>query len=225
MSGILVYSPSPLYARALAEALDGDAAAAESWPAAQETLRRVPSPPLFILDAGFTPEDGKKPAHLADPEDIPPEIPVILLASPGGVSPAADRAGIFTIVLPLALADLRARIAQLLPPGGGAQALSLGDAGRFLPSRRELARRGGVEAPVVLTEKETDILLYLLERQDVFCSREELLKALWGYADGVDTRTLETHIYRLRGKLEALFGAEIAVVSGPEGYRLVIHSG
>ncbi len=61
--------------------------------------------------------------------------------------------------------------------------------------------QGGQE--VILTEKEIEILVYLYENKDSVISREELLERVWNYAKDVETHTLETHIYRLRQKIEA----------------------
>lgn len=55
---------------------------------------------------------------------------------------------------------------------------------------------------VHLTEKERDILLKLTQHPGQVIKRQELLDDVWGYADGVETHTLETHIYRLRQKIE-----------------------
>lgn len=55
---------------------------------------------------------------------------------------------------------------------------------------------------VSLTEKETEILEYLSKNKEKNISKTELLKYIWGYADTVETHTLETHIYRLRQKIE-----------------------
>src|SRR5882762_683392 len=54
-----------------------------------------------------------------------------------------------------------------------------------------------------LTEKETSILRYLYRAGEQAVSRETLLGEVWGYNAGVNTHTLETHIYRLRQKIEA----------------------
>ena len=53
-----------------------------------------------------------------------------------------------------------------------------------------------------LTEKETAILRYLYRAGQKPVSRETLLQEVWGYNSGVTTHTLETHIYRLRQKVE-----------------------
>ena len=55
-----------------------------------------------------------------------------------------------------------------------------------------------------LTEKETNILKYLLRAENATVQREVLLHEVWGYNAGVTTHTLETHIYRLRQKIERI---------------------
>lgn len=55
---------------------------------------------------------------------------------------------------------------------------------------------------ITLTEKEVEILLYLYQQKGKVVSKEELLDAVWNYAKTVETHTLETHIYRLRQKIE-----------------------
>lgn len=72
-----------------------------------------------------------------------------------------------------------------------------------------------------LTDKETAILKYLYRVGDRPVSREVLLGEVWGYNAGVTTHTLETHIYRLRQKLEPKPGENRLLVTEPEGYRLV----
>lgn len=72
-----------------------------------------------------------------------------------------------------------------------------------------------------LTEKETAILKYLYRMADRPVSRAVLLGEVWGYNSRVSTHTLETHIYRLRQKLEPEPGNYRYLVTEPEGYRLV----
>jgi two-component system response regulator ResD len=74
--------------------------------------------------------------------------------------------------------------------------------------------------PLPLTHKEYDLLhLFLTHPQQIF-SREQLLDLLWGYDYSGDTRTVDTHIRRLRAKLDkaGLQGGSIATVWG-RGYR------
>jgi DNA-binding response OmpR family regulator len=71
---------------------------------------------------------------------------------------------------------------------------------------------------IELTEKEA-LLFKALIGSDGEISREELLKTVWGYAEGVDTHTLETHIHRLRNKLKALPEAAEWIKTTAFGYQ------
>ena len=72
-----------------------------------------------------------------------------------------------------------------------------------------------------LTEKETNILKYLLRAGEAVVGREELLAEVWGYNSGVTTHTLETHIYRLRQKIEEDPSRATILVTDAGGYRFV----
>lgn len=69
----------------------------------------------------------------------------------------------------------------------------------FKPQEKVLSREGAED--IALTDREVDILAYLVRRHAPV-SRDMLLKNVWQYQEGVDTHTLETHIYRLRQKME-----------------------
>jgi DNA-binding response OmpR family regulator len=71
-----------------------------------------------------------------------------------------------------------------------------------------------------LTEKETSILKYLYRAGDKPVSREELLTEVWGYNAGVTTHTLETHVYRLRQKIEPDAQSAKLLLTEAGGYRL-----
>jgi DNA-binding response OmpR family regulator len=71
-----------------------------------------------------------------------------------------------------------------------------------------------------LTEKETNILKYLYRSGAKPVPREELLTEVWGYNAGVTTHTLETHVYRLRQKIEPNPGEAKLLVTEAGGYRL-----
>ncbi|MDA0654068.1 MAG: response regulator transcription factor [Proteobacteria bacterium] len=73
---------------------------------------------------------------------------------------------------------------------------------------------------VRLTEKETAILKYLYRAGPRVVNRETLLSEVWGYNSGVITHTLETHVYRLRQKMERDPSAAELLVTEPGGYRL-----
>lgn len=72
-----------------------------------------------------------------------------------------------------------------------------------------------------LTEKETSILKYLYRAGQKVVGRDTLLHEVWGYNAGVTTHTLETHIYRLRQKIEKDPSNAHILVTEPGGYKLV----
>jgi len=73
-----------------------------------------------------------------------------------------------------------------------------------------------------LTEKETNILKYLYRAGGKAVAREELLEEVWGYNSGVTTHTLETHVYRLRQKIEPEKGVASLLLTQPGGYSLAL---
>lgn len=79
-------------------------------------------------------------------------------------------------------------------------------------------REGG--AVIVLTEKERDILLRLAQESPAPVARKTLLEDVWGYGSVVETHTLETHIYRLRQKIEADPAVPTLLVTEGSGYCL-----
>jgi len=72
---------------------------------------------------------------------------------------------------------------------------------------------------IVLTEKEVGVLLYLWQKKTPV-TREDLLRELWQYAPDADTHTIETHIYRLRQKIEPDPTNPQFLVTGKDGYQL-----
>ncbi len=71
-----------------------------------------------------------------------------------------------------------------------------------------------------LTEKETEVLAYLNQNRGKSITRDDLLKDVWGYADGIDTHTIETHIYRLRQKIEKNPVEAAILLTYEDGYQL-----
>ena len=90
----------------------------------------------------------------------------------------------------------------------------------FQPSGKLLLDEGS-QKKVRLTEKETSILKYLFRSGAKAVDRDTLLGEVWGYNAGVTTHTLETHVYRLRQKIEADPSNAVILVTEPGGYRLV----
>jgi DNA-binding response OmpR family regulator len=88
----------------------------------------------------------------------------------------------------------------------------------FRPAQKLLV--DDAKRKVRLTEKETNILKYLYRAGGKPVAREELLTEVWGYNAGVTTHTLETHIYRLRQKIEPDAASARLLVTEAGGYRL-----
>jgi DNA-binding response OmpR family regulator len=72
-----------------------------------------------------------------------------------------------------------------------------------------------------LTEKETAILIRLSAADGESVSRSTLLEEVWGYKTGIDSHTLETHIYRLRKKIEELGSNGSFLKTSRDGYKLL----
>ncbi|MBX9745589.1 MAG: response regulator transcription factor [Hyphomonadaceae bacterium] len=90
----------------------------------------------------------------------------------------------------------------------------------FRPSMRLLL--DSAQKKVRLTDKETSILRYLYRSGEKPVGREELLREVWGYNANVTTHTLETHIYRLRQKIEPDAQSPKLLITETGGYRLQV---
>lgn len=89
----------------------------------------------------------------------------------------------------------------------------------FKPAAKLLIDRE--EKRIRLTEKETAILKFLFRAGQKVVSRDVLLHEVWGYNAGVTTHTLETHIYRLRQKIERDPSSAELLITEAGGYKLV----
>lgn len=138
------------------------------------------------------------------------ERPVIVLGN--GNFFAADE----VVAKPLRLGGLLARIADLL---ARTPVVTMIGEWRFDPVARILDGTDGDK--VRLTDKEAAILSLLLADGGVV-SRDRLLSEIWGYGAAITTHTLETHIYRLRRKIERTPAAAKLLVTAPGGYRLAL---
>jgi len=72
------------------------------------------------------------------------------------------------------------------------------------------------EQVILLSEKESLILQYLFEKQEEV-TKEQLLRDIWHYKDGVNTHTVETHIYRIRNKIKS----DIIITTKDGNYKLL----
>ncbi|MBF0130139.1 MAG: response regulator transcription factor [Alphaproteobacteria bacterium] len=148
-------------------------------------------------------------------------VPVILLATQdnesaaiAAVSAGANDYVIRPFRLSVLLARIRAHLRQHERDVGSA--LSIAHY-RFQPNAKTLTDG---ERKIRLTEKEVAILVHLLKAGDAVVSRDRLLHEVWGYGDEISTHTLETHIYRLRRKLEENPSDAKILITEPGGYRL-----
>lgn len=88
----------------------------------------------------------------------------------------------------------------------------------FRPSQKLL--NGPRDRKIRLTDKETNILKYLFRAGTKSVTRDELLREVWGYNSNVTTHTLETHVYRLRQKIEPDPANAKLLITESGGYRL-----
>jgi DNA-binding response OmpR family regulator len=89
----------------------------------------------------------------------------------------------------------------------------------FKPSQKLLIDERG--SKIRLTEKEAAIIKYLYRAEQKVVTRDVLLEEVWGYNSGVTTHTLETHVYRLRQKIERDPSKAEILVTESGGYKLV----
>ena len=89
----------------------------------------------------------------------------------------------------------------------------------FKPGQKFLLKDNN--SKIRLTEKETNILKFLIRSENTVVKREVLLQEVWGYNEGVTTHTLETHIYRLRQKIEHDPSQAKLLITESGGYKIV----
>lgn len=141
------------------------------------------------------------------------DAPVLTLLLPGESAP--DEA---ILVKPVRMARLFPKLRRLLRRAERDETIHLGSF-VFHPLAKTLQKADG--ALIRLTEKETAILLFL-HRAGEAVARDILLAEVWGYNPRVTTHTLETHIYRLRQKLETEPSDQPILLTEAGGYRLAL---
>lgn len=175
---------------------------------------------LILLDVGLPDADGREVCRTLRKNNV--NCPVIMLT---GHDTDADtilglEAGANDYVTkPFRFAVLLARVrAHLRSHEQSEDAVFTIGHYTFKPSVKMLI--DGSDQKVRLTEKETSILKYLYRAGDKVIGRDVLLHEVWGYNSGVTTHTLETHIYRLRQKIEIDPSNAALLVTEPGGYKL-----
>ena len=170
-------------------------------------LRCEWQPALLVLDLVMPKIDGMR--VLRELRERDSRIAVLILTARGeeadkvrGLKLGADD----YVTKPFGLLELLARVESLLRRARGeptretaSQLLQFGDVEVDPVARR--VRKAGVE--VALRPKEYDLLLELLRHRGEVRSRLELMQTVWGYSSAVITRTVDTHMFELRRKLEA----------------------
>ena len=176
---------------------------------------------MVIMDVGLPDIDGREAVKILRKDAF--RGPVILLT--GHDSEADTVLGLESgandyVTKPFKFAVLLARIrAHLRQHEASEDAVFTIGPYTFRPSAKLLTTVKGTK--LRLTEKETAILRYLYRADQKIVSRDVLLQEVWGYNSNVTTHTLETHIYRLRQKIEPDPGQVRLLVTDGGGYKLV----
>jgi DNA-binding response OmpR family regulator len=177
---------------------------------------------LIIMDVGLPDGDGRDAVRRLRAEGF--HKPIIMLTahdSETDIVSGFDSGANDYVNKPFRFAVLLARIrAHLRQHEFSEDATFQIGAYVFHPSSKMLV--GGRGEKLRLTEKETAILQYLNRAKGVVVSREELLRDVWGYNSNVTTHTLETHIYRLRQKIEEDPASARLLLTDAGGYRLAV---
>jgi DNA-binding response OmpR family regulator len=176
---------------------------------------------LVILDVGLPDTDGRELCRVLRKQGL--KAPVIMLTGHDsdadtilGLDAGANDYVTKPFKFPVLLARIRAQLRQHEQSEDAV--FQLGPY-TFRPSMKMLITED--EKKIRLTEKETNILKFLYRSNDGVVARDVLLHEVWGYNAGVTTHTLETHIYRLRQKIEPEPSNARLLVTESGGYRLV----
>jgi len=175
---------------------------------------------LVILDVGLPDMDGREVCRLMRKGGV--RCPIVMLTGHDSDSDqilGLDAGANDYVTKPFKFAVLLARVrAQLRTHESSEDAVFTVGPYSFRPAQKLLVDEKG--AKIRLTEKETNILKFLYRSKDAVVGRDVLLHEVWGYNAGVTTHTLETHVYRLRQKIEPDPGQARLLVTEAGGYRL-----
>ncbi|SEN33227.1 two component transcriptional regulator, winged helix family [Palleronia salina] len=177
---------------------------------------------LVILDVGLPDTDGRELCKLMRKQGV--KCPVLMLTGHDsdadtilGLDAGANDYVTKPFKFPVLLARIRAQLRQHEQSEDAV--FSLGPYS-FRPAQKVLVDEA--DKKIRLTEKETNILKFLYRATEGVVARDVLLHEVWGYNAGVTTHTLETHIYRLRQKIEPDPSNARLLVTESGGYRLAI---
>ncbi len=175
---------------------------------------------MAILDVGLPDTDGRELCKRMRKAGF--KSPVIMLTGHDsdadtilGLDSGANDYITKPFKLPVLLARLRAQLRQHEQSENAV--FQLGPY-LFKPAQKMLIDEN--DRKIRLTEKETNILKFLYRAPEGVVPRDVLLHEVWGYNAGVTTHTLETHIYRLRQKIEPDPSNVSILVTESGGYRL-----
>ena len=177
---------------------------------------------VIILDVGLPDMDGREVCRLMRRNGV--RSPIIMLTGADtdadtilGLDAGANDYITKPFRLGVLLARLRAHIRQ--HERSDDAVFTIGPY-TFQPANKLLVNADD-NKKVRLTDKETAILKYLYRAGDRIVGRDVLLDEVWGYNANVTTHTLETHVYRLRQKIEPDPSNAQILVTEPGGYRLI----
>ncbi|PJE35869.1 DNA-binding response regulator [Pseudooceanicola lipolyticus] len=176
---------------------------------------------LVILDVGLPDTDGRELCKLMRKQGV--KSPIVMLTGHDsdadtilGLDAGANDYVTKPFKFPVLLARIRAQLRQHEQSEDAV--FQLGPY-TFKPAMKMLITSD--DRKIRLTEKETNILKFLYRSTEGVVPRDVLLHEVWGYNAGVTTHTLETHIYRLRQKIEPDPSSARLLVTESGGYRLV----
>jgi DNA-binding response OmpR family regulator len=184
-------------------------------------IARSAQPDLIIMDVGLPDFDGREAVKIIRKNGF--KNPIVMLTAQDSDSDTVlgfDSGANDYVTKPFRFAVLLARIrAHLRQYEASDDATFRIGQYTFQPSSKHLVNDKGNK--LRLTEKETAILRYLYRAGQSVVKRDVLLREVWGYNSNVTTHTLETHIYRLRQKIERDPAHAQMLVTEAGGYKLI----
>jgi DNA-binding response OmpR family regulator len=180
----------------------------------------------IILDIGLPDGDGRELCARLRKQGL--RMPILMLTGADGeqdIVRGLDSGANDYIAKPFRVSELMARLrAQLRVFDNSEDAVFTVGPYTFRPSAK-LLLEAARNRKIRLTEKEAAILKYLYRAGGRPVGRQILLNEVWGYNSAVTTHTLETHIYRLRQKIEPDPSQARLLLTEGGGYRLDPHAG